>query len=77
MNLNRTGEQGNVPDREDRFFISKEYWYYTTREGVDIGPFDTLEDAIHGAGEFIEFISGVEPSFSHTLAQYARHSAVA
>lgn len=77
MNFNRTGEQGNVPDRTGRFFTSREYWYYTTREGVDIGPFDNLEDAIHGASEFIEFICGVEPSFSRTLEQYGRHSAVA
>lgn len=77
MSSNRTGEQGSVPEREDRFFSSSEYWYYTTREGVDIGPFDSLEEAMHGAGEFIEFISGVEPSFSSTLQQYRPHSAVA
>jgi hypothetical protein len=77
MKSNRTGEQGNVPARTDRFFPSNDYWYYTTREGVDIGPFDTLEDAMHGAGEFIEFISGAEPSFARTLERYARHSAIA
>ncbi len=77
MKLNRTGEQGNVPDREDRFFTSKDYWYYTTREGVDIGPFDSLDDAMHGAAEFIDFISNADPSVSRTLERYGRNSAVA
>ncbi|MGI1679282.1 MAG: DUF6316 family protein [Cellvibrionaceae bacterium] len=70
MKLNRSGEQGSVPDRHDRFFKSDEYWYYTTRERVDIGPFDTLETACNGANEFIEFICNAEPSFSDTLIQY-------
>ena len=70
MKVNRNGENGNVPARNDRFFQSEEYWYYTTREGVDIGPFDTLEDASHGVEEFVDFISGVEPAFIHTLEQY-------
>lgn len=77
MTSNRTGEQGSVPARTDRFFASNDYWYYTTREGVDIGPFDTLEDAMHGAGEFTDFISGAEPSFARTLERYGCRSAVA
>jgi len=32
------------------------YWYYTTREGVNIGPFDSCHDAEIGVQEFIEFI---------------------
>lgn len=72
MKSNRNGEQGNVPARTDRFFTSNDYWYYTTREGVDIGPFDSLEDAENGAYEFIEFISGAEPSFSRTLKRYSQ-----
>lgn len=77
MSLNRSGEQGSVPEREDRFFTSNEYWYYTTREGVDIGPFDSLDDAIQGAAEFIDFVSEADPSFSRTLERYGRNSAVA
>jgi hypothetical protein len=71
MKSNRTGEHGRVPDRTDRFFIKNDYWYYTTREGVDIGPFDTLEDAAQGVQEFVEFVSDTEPSFSQTLKRYA------
>ncbi|MCW8195417.1 hypothetical protein F6455_11520 [Proteobacteria bacterium 005FR1] len=74
MKSNRTGEQGNVPARTDRYFTSNDYWYYTTREGVDIGPFDSLEDAMRGANEFVDFIGGAEPSFSRTLERYGRRS---
>ena len=48
MNVNRNGENGRIPARHERFFQSDEYWYYTTREGVDIGPFDSMEDAAEG-----------------------------
>lgn len=75
MKSNRTGEQGNVPVRSDRFFSRNDYWYYTTREGADIGPFDTLEDAARGADEFIEFISEAEPAFTRTLERHGRRAA--
>lgn len=70
MKSNRNGENGKVPARHERYFQNEDYWYYTTREGVDIGPFDTAEDAAHGADEFVEFICGVEPAFIRTLEQY-------
>ncbi|GAB1255739.1 DUF6316 family protein [Aurantivibrio plasticivorans] len=75
MKFNRTGEQGRVPERSDRFYCREEYWYYTTREGVDIGPFDSLDDAANGVNEFIEYVCEAEPSFSATLQQYSSHAA--
>jgi len=74
MKLNRTGEQGKLPERNDRYCMKDEYWYYTTREGVDIGPFDTLDDATVGANEFIDFICAVEPGFIRTLEQYGNQA---
>ena len=68
------GEHGLVPSRNDRFFQVKDYWYYSTREGVDIGPFDNLEEASVGAAEFIDFICDAEPSFMQTLGQYSNRS---
>ena len=70
MNPNRSGENGKIPQRHERFFQADEYWYYTTREGVDIGPFDSLEDASSGANEFVDFISTVQPAFGNTLEKY-------
>ena len=45
MSTNRAGEDGSIPNRSGRFLEKSGYWYYMTREGVDIGPFDTREDA--------------------------------
>ena len=67
---NRAGEQGSVPDRSGRFLQKENYWYYTTREGVDIGPFDTRADAEVGVGEFIDFICASEPRVLDVLKQY-------
>lgn len=68
---NREGEEGvAVPERNGRFLQKQGYWYYTTREGVDIGPFDTREDAEIGVGEFIDFICEAEPRVREALEQY-------
>ncbi len=67
--LNRTGELGDVPDRNSRILQKDRYWYYSTREGVDIGPFDGRNDAEVGVGEFIGFISASEPNVVNILKQ--------
>jgi hypothetical protein len=67
---NRAGEHGNVPDRSGRFLQKEGYWYYTTREGVDIGPFDNRDDAEVGVGEFIDFICASEPKILAALKHY-------
>jgi|GEM_PF-1055943 hypothetical protein len=67
---NRAGEQGKIPTRSGRFIKKEGYWYYSTREGVDIGPFDSKNDAEVGAIEFIDFICASEPAVLATLRQY-------
>ena len=67
---NRAGENGKVPARSGRFLKKEGYWYYSTREGVDIGPFDSREDAEVGVGEFIDFICASEPQVLAALKQY-------
>lgn len=59
----RLGENGQVPNRSERYFKQESYWYYSTREGVNIGPFDHQSDAHEGCMEFIEFVSVVDPAF--------------
>jgi hypothetical protein len=72
----RQGEQGHqVPERTERFFQKESYWYYTTREGVSIGPFDHLTDARVGCSDFIDFITGAGTSFVSTLEEYGRNVA--
>lgn len=73
--MNRTGEEGNTPNRSRRFFQRGDYWYYRTREGVDIGPFDSQNEAEAGASEFIDFIIHAEPEVVHTLEKYASRAA--
>ncbi len=65
----RKGEQGNVPQRSDRCFKSGDYWYYSTREHIDIGPFDDVEQASEGVEAFVEFLCQ-KPQFSETLKKY-------
>ena len=67
---NRAGEAGSVPNRHGRFLQKNSYWYYTTREGVDIGPFDSREEAEVGVGEFIDFICASEPKVLDVLKLY-------
>lgn len=68
---NRSGEKGDVPERASSRLLQKGgYWYYATREGVDIGPFDSRADAELGVCEFIDFIRASEPTVANMLKQY-------
>jgi len=70
MEPNREGEQGSVPERSGRFLKKHGYWYYSTREGVDIGPFDSRSEAEVGVGEFIDFICAAEPQVLEALKHH-------
>ena len=73
--MNRTGESCNVPLRSNRYYQKGDYWYYSTREGVDIGPFDTAYEAQVGVSEFIDFITHAEPSVVAILQKYGKAKA--
>lgn len=47
--------------RTDRFFAVNSAWYFATREGASIGPFESKFDAKRGLGDFIDFIQLAEP----------------
>ncbi|WP_423896266.1 DUF6316 family protein [Candidatus Pelagadaptatus aseana] len=67
----RMGDTGGSHQRTERFFQREGYWYYSTREGVDIGPFDARDDAEDGCMEFIDFVcNDSADDFSKTLALY-------
>ena len=57
----RDGEAGNLPIRSDRFFSAQGNWYFSTREGTPVGPFDDKEEAKDGLDNFIEFMQLAEP----------------
>ncbi|GAA6151719.1 DUF6316 family protein [Pseudoteredinibacter isoporae] len=65
----RKGEAGRIPPRSERCFKSGDYWYYSTREQIDIGPFDDRDQATAGVDAFVEFVCE-KPTFSDTLKRY-------
>lgn len=69
--MNRTGEADHSATRRSRFFQVDGYWYYSTREKVNIGPFDSLQDAERGASAFIEFVMHAEPDVVESLKIYS------
>lgn len=66
----RPGEQGPIPGRSDRVFQKQEYFYYRTREGIDIGPFDSEIDACRGVQDFVSFLND-DPHLAETLSLYS------
>lgn len=53
----RLNENNFFGNRSERFFRQKSIWYFRTREGIDIGPFNDIYDAKEGANDYIDFIS--------------------
>ncbi len=66
----RPGEQGPIPGRSERIFVKQGYFYYRTREGIDIGPFDSEADAARGVEDFVGFLAD-DPHSAETLSHYS------
>ena len=60
------------PIRSDRLFIQNNYWNFRTREGMDIGPFDSINEAVYGVDNFIEFVDAAKPEIIERIARYFR-----
>ncbi len=43
----------------DRFLMANGAWYFTTREGIDVGPFQTRPDAVKACDRLIELLRPV------------------
>jgi len=71
LTLNRKGESEASSERSERIFIQRNYWYFRTREGMDIGPYDSQTDAISGISSFIEFLSTAERKVVERISDYA------
>lgn len=41
----RAGESPQTFYRSERMYFSNGKWFFATREGVDMGPYDNLDDA--------------------------------
>lgn len=75
--MNRAGEFGTPPERTRRFFNNEGYWYYATREGIDIGPFDSLSEAEEGLSAYIDFMLHAEPEVVSNIHKYKGDSETA
>lgn len=56
MDMIRKGESGVIPFRSGRFFNVETKWYFTSREGIDYGPFDSKHEAEINLDIFIQQI---------------------
>lgn len=59
----RKGETGEIPYRSGRFFSADGSWFFATREGENVGPFDTLQLARAGLVEYgrrVGFLAGFD-----------------
>jgi hypothetical protein len=64
----RKGEPPERHSRSDRVVLARGRWYVTTRERVDIGPYDTGEDAAIAAKQLTSALDGVdEPAVAVAL----------
>lgn len=62
MNLSNAAKRSDDADsldhsREDRFFSLDNLWYFTTREGVVMGPYDTEQEAKVELHSYIDFVN--------------------
>lgn len=64
---------GKTPIRSDRFFNQENYWYYRTREGLDIGPYDSHEIAKQGLSDFLAYLQQARADIVTRITQYIKH----
>jgi hypothetical protein len=57
---NRKGEPPERHSRSDRVVMARGRWYVTTRERVDVGPYETKEAAIVAAEQLGRALDGVD-----------------
>lgn len=56
----RKGEPLERHSRSDRVVMARGRWYITTRERVDVGPYDTREAAAIAAEQLGQALDGVD-----------------
>lgn len=72
MNLSlRAGDHSTPPPRSVRFFNCGADWYFSTREGAQMGPFYSKSEAKEALDEYIEDLakdSELDSSFVNGFA---------
>lgn len=57
--------------RSERYFKLYDYWYFATREGAMLGPFDTREQALRATRDYIEFMQKEAPNAALQMLRQA------
>ena len=56
--------------RSDRYFKLSDYWYFITREGATLGPYDSKEQAAQAVADYIQFVNQASPAILKLLATH-------
>lgn len=56
--------------RSNRYFKLSDYWYFTTREGATLGPYDSKGQAEKAVTDYIQFVNQTTPSVLKLLATH-------
>ncbi|MDX2463248.1 MAG: DUF6316 family protein [Porticoccus sp.] len=59
---NGENEERQLPIRSQRFFKLHNFWFFATREGAAVGPFDAQEGAANAVNDYIEFMQKADDS---------------
>ncbi|OUS03935.1 hypothetical protein A9Q90_07880 [Gammaproteobacteria bacterium 54_18_T64] len=54
--------------RSDRYFKLSDYWYFITREGTTLGPYDSKNQAQQAVADYIQFVNQATPAMMKLLA---------
>ena len=57
-----------APLRSDRYFKLSDYWYFITREGATLGPYDSKDQAQLAVADYIQFVNQASPAMIKLLA---------
>lgn len=64
----RDGEPSRMWFRTSRFFLVDEAWFFSTREGIDVGPYATREEAERDASRLLEILQNTATDTECRLA---------
>ena len=65
----RKNERSGHWFRSERLFSVDGFWYFSTREGVEMGPYETRRDAQIEAGLLRELLMGTPPGLATRTVQ--------
>ncbi len=59
-----------APLRSNRYFKLSDYWYFITREGATLGPYDSKDQAKDAVADYIQFVNQATPAMLKLLATH-------